>query len=129
MANNIDLNFASSRFRGHVKSLTALWLAFHERPRTALTAAELVDITGLSFEDVHARLTRTPELFLKLPPKPKSNTRYRLAMRVEHLTPEALDNYVRSAERSETRIVFAFAAAFIGLVGMLAVVVELSVRS
>jgi hypothetical protein len=123
---NIDFNFASPRFRGHVKSLTALWLAFHERPRQALTAAELVDITGLSFDDVHARLTRTPEMFLRLPPKPKTNTRYRLALRVEHLSPEALADYVRGAERSETRIVIAFAAALIGLVGMYAVVTALS---
>jgi hypothetical protein len=123
---NVDFSFAIPRFRGHVKSLNAMWLAFHERPRQALTAAELVDITGLTFEDVHARLTRTPEMFSKLPPKPKTNTRYRLALRVEHLTPEALADYVRKAERSETRIVVAFAAALIGLVGMYAVVTALS---
>src|SRR5262245_20209691 len=108
----LDLGFARSHFRGHAKTLNTLWLAFHERPRQALTTADLVDITGLPFEDVHARLSGTPEMFLRLPPKPKMNTRYRLALRVEHLTPEAAAEYVRTSARSETRIFLAFAAAF-----------------
>jgi hypothetical protein len=122
----LDLSFARLRFRGHERSLNTIWQAFHDRPRTALTAAELADITGLPFPEVHARLTQTPEMFLRLPPKPKTNTQYRLAMRVERLSPDAITAFIRSAERSETRILYAFVSAFVGLLALFVVVDVLS---
>jgi hypothetical protein len=122
----IDLGIARLRFRGHENTLNAMWRAFDERPRQALTAGELAEITGLPIEDIHARLTQTPEMFLKLPPKPRTNTRYRLALRVEHLAADAVVAYVRSVARSEMRIRVAFVSAFVGLVAMLFVAELLS---
>jgi len=119
MAAPLDLGIARLRFHGHEKTLNALWHAFNDRPRQALTAGELADITGLSIEDIHARLTQTPEMFLKLPPKPRSNTRYRLALRVEHQAADAVAAYVRSAARSEMRIRVAFVSAFVGMIALL----------
>ena len=115
----LDLGIARLRFYRHEKTLNALWKAFNERPRQALTTGDLAEITGLPIEDVHARLTQTPEMFLKLPPKPNTNTRYRLAMRVEHQAADAVAAYVRSVARSELRIRVAFASAFVGMIAML----------
>jgi hypothetical protein len=122
----IDLGLARLRFRGHETTLNAMWQAFNARPRQALTAGELAEITGLPIEDIHARLTQTPEMFLKLPPKPRTNTRYRLAMRVEHQSEETVTAYVRSVARSEMRIRVAFISAFVGLIAMMFVARMLS---
>jgi hypothetical protein len=122
----IDLGIARLRFRRHENTLNAMWQAFNARPRQALTAAELADITALPIEDIHARLRQTPEMFLRLPPKPRTNTRYRLALRVEHLSADAVDAYIRSNARSEVRIRFAFVSAFVGLMTMLFVARMLS---
>jgi len=122
----IDLSIARLRFHGHEKTLNAMWQAFNERPRQALTAGELADITGLSIEDIHARLTQTPEMFLRLPPKPRTNTRYRLAMRVEHQAAATVAAYVRSVAKSEIRIRVAFLSAFVGIIAMLFVAQFLS---
>jgi len=119
MAAPLDLGIARLRFHRHEKTLNAIWRAFNERPRQALTAGELAEITDLPIEDIHARLTQTPEMFLRLPPKPRTNTRYRLALRVEHQTADAVAAYVRSVARSELRIRVAFVSAFVGMIVML----------
>ena len=122
----LDLGIARLRFHGHETTLNAIWQAFNERPRQALTAGELVDITGLAIEDIHARLTLTPEMFLRLPPKPRTNTQYRLALRVEHSTADAVAAYVRSVARSEMRIRVAFVSAFVAMMALLLLAEALS---
>jgi hypothetical protein len=119
MAAPLDLGIARLRFHGHEQTLNAIWQAFNERPRQALTAGELAEITGRPIEDIHARLTQTPEMFLRLPPKPRTNTRYRLALRVEHQAADAVATYVHSVARSELRVRIAFVSAFVGMIVML----------
>ncbi len=107
------------RFRGHADTLNALCRCFHERPREALTAADLADRTGRTFADVHRRLTETPELFSSLPKTQTSNTRYRLTLRAERMSNEEIAKFIEAARRSETRIAAAFISAFVSLLVLL----------
>ena len=115
----LDLGIARLRFYRHEQTLNAMWHAFNDRPRQALTAGDLAEITGLPIEDIHLRLVQTPEMFLKLPPKPHSNTRYRLALRVEHLSADAVAKYLRSTARTEFGIRVAFVGAFATSIALL----------
>ncbi len=103
------------RFRGHADTLNALCKCLQEHPRQAMSAAELSELTGRPFTDVHQRLTETPELFTALPKTPTSNTRYRLTLRIEHKSTQEIANFIETQRRSETRIAVAFISAFVGL--------------
>jgi hypothetical protein len=80
-----------------------------------MSAAELSELTGRPFADVHQRLTETPELFTALPKTPTSNTRYRLTLRIEHKSTQEIANFIETQRRSETRIAVAFISAFVAL--------------
>jgi hypothetical protein len=103
------------RFRGHADTLNALCKCLQEHPRQAMSAAELSELTGRPFADVHQRLTETPELFTALPKTPTTNTRYRLTLRIEHKSTQEIANFIETQRRSETRIAVAFISAFVGL--------------
>jgi hypothetical protein len=103
------------RFRGHADTLNALCKCLQEHPRQAMSAAELSELTGRPFADVHQRLTETPELFTALPKTPTSNTRYRLTLRIEHKSTQEIANFIETQRRSETRIAVAFISAFVAL--------------
>ena len=103
------------RFRGHADTLNALCRCLQEHPRQAMTAAQLSELTGRPFADVHQRLTETPELFTALPKTPTTNTRFRLTLRIEHTSPQGIVDFIENQRRSETRIAAAFISAFVGL--------------
>jgi hypothetical protein len=103
------------RFRGHADTLNALCKCLQEHPRQAMSAAELSELTGRPFADVHQRLTETPELFTALPKTPTTNTRYRLTLRIEHKSTQEIANFIETQRRSETRIAVAFISAFVAL--------------
>ena len=121
MARPASISITQFRFRGHADTLNALCQCFRDRKRESLTAAQLADLTGRAFDDVHARLAQVPELFSQLPMKPKTDRRYLLTLRIERLSADDTAVFIETRVRSETRIAVAFAAAFIGLFVLLSV--------
>jgi hypothetical protein len=115
MARPASVPITRLRFRGHADTLNALCQSFHDHPRQALTAADLVEFTGRPFADVHQRLRETPELFTTLPKTATTNTRYRLTLRVERMNAQEVARFIDNAQRSETRIAVAFISAFVAL--------------
>jgi hypothetical protein len=103
------------RFRGRASSLNALCRAFREHPRQAFTANALADLTGLPFRDVYQRLAETPELFLPLPKKPNTNTRYRLTGNVERMDEEATRVFIEAQIRTETRLAVGVVSAIVAI--------------
>jgi len=92
------------RFRGHAETLNAICRCLQEHPKQALTAIVLVEYTGLGFENVHQRLTETPELFIALPRKPDTTTRYRLTSPVERMDEAQTRDFIEKQTRSESRL-------------------------
>jgi len=121
MARPSILSTTQFRFRGHADTLNALCQCFRDHKREALTAAQLADLTGRAFDDVHARLAQVPELFSQLPMKPKTNRHYLLTLRMERMSTDDTAAFIATRVRSETRIAVAFAAAFVALFVLLSV--------
>lgn len=92
------------RFVGRGATLNKLCGAFREHPKQALTAIVLTEYTGLGFENVHQRLTETPELFIALPRKPDTTTRYRLTSPVERMDEAQTREFIDKQTRSEARL-------------------------
>jgi len=92
------------RFVGRGAVLNTLCRAFREHPKQALTAIALAEYTGLAFENVHQRLTETPELFIALPRKPDTTTRYRLTSPVERMDDAQTHDFIGKQTRSESRL-------------------------
>src|SRR5512144_1573755 len=92
------------RFVGRGATLNKLCRAFHEHPKQALTAIVLTEYTGLAFENVHQRLTETPELFIALPRKPDTTTRYRLTSPIERMDEAQTRDFIEKQTRSESRL-------------------------
>ena len=126
MARPASISITQFRFRGHADTLNALCQCFRDRKRESLTAAQLADLTGRAFDDVHARLAQVPELFSQLPMKPKTNRRYLLTLRIERLSAADTAAFIETQARSETLIAFAFAATFLALLALLSVLTALN---
>jgi hypothetical protein len=92
------------RFVGRGATLNKLCRAFREHPKQSLTAIVLTEYTGLGFENVHQRLTETPELFIALPRKPDTTTRYRLTSPVERMDEAQTRDFIEKQTRSESRL-------------------------
>ena len=92
------------RFVGRGATLNKLCRAFREHPRQSLTAIVLTEYTGLGFENVHQRLTETPELFIALPKRPDTTTRYRLTGPVERMDEAQTREFIEKQTRSESRL-------------------------
>jgi len=103
------------RFRGKTRSLIAICAAFRAHPDRGLHPAQIARFTGLPINQVHDRLNRTPELFVRLPPR-EGITRYRLATSLAILSPEALETRILKAARAETLTLYAIVAIVIAII-------------
>lgn len=103
------------RFRGRSATLNRLCRAFREHPRQALTASVLAEYTGVPFRNVHQRLAETPELFLPLPKKRNTNTRYRLTGAVERMSDEETQAFIDGQTRAETRLAVGVVSAILAI--------------
>jgi hypothetical protein len=103
------------RFVGRGPTLRAMCGVFREHPGVGLSASEIAEYGKLGFRDVHQRLLDTPELFVRLPKRPDTNVRYRLASGLASQTPEAIDRFIADETRAETRLAAIVAAAFVAV--------------
>ncbi len=102
------------RFCGRGATLNTLCRAFRDHPQQALTAVVLMEYTGLAFENIHQRLTETPELFIALPRKPDTTTRYRLTSPVERMDDGQTREFIAVQTRRELRLaIFVVSVIFI----------------
>jgi len=103
------------RFRGRAATLNTLCRTFREHPRQALTASGLAEMTGIPYRDVHQRLSETPELFLALPKKPNTTTRYRLTGEVERMDEDEVRVFIEAQTRTETRLAIGVISGIIAI--------------
>ncbi len=90
------------RFRGRTSTLSRMCRAFREHPSQSLTAAEVADSTDIAFANVHQRLSETPELFVAVPKKKNTNSRFRLTTQLASMNEEETQVYIEEQSRIET---------------------------
>lgn len=98
----------SFRFRGKLRRLAQIYQCFLDHPSKAMHPIEIARHTGIGFAEVNARLTSTPELFVKLPRRPDGLTRYRLTSTAAARTPEDIEKFLIKAARKESFLLYAF---------------------
>jgi hypothetical protein len=86
---------------------------FRQHPGESLTAADLAARGGIDFRDVHQRLLDTPELFVRLPKRPNTSPRYRLATALAGSSPAEIAAFIDAASRAESRTAAIVIAAFV----------------
>jgi hypothetical protein len=112
------------RFRGRTSTLRRMCHAFREHPSQSLTAAEVAEYTDIAFANVHQRLHETPELFVAVPKKKNTNSRFRLTTQLASMGEEETQVFIEEQSRIETwlavRIVSALlaTAAIAGYLGV-----------
>lgn len=119
MSQLLGIPLGTFRFKGRTKALLQVCAAFLAHSTTGLHAVQVARATGLSLPYVNELLSRTPELFVRLP-KRDGITRYRLAPRFAGQAPDAIDAFVRSAARSESLTLYALLGIVVAVVAMVA---------
>lgn len=90
------------RFRGRTSTLSRICHAFREHPAQSLTAAEVSDYTDIAFANVHQRLRETPELFVAVPKKKNTISRFRLTTQLAGMDEEETRAFIEEQSRIET---------------------------
>lgn len=87
--------------------------AFRQHPTQSLTAAEVADYTAIAFAKVHQRLSETPELFVAVPKKKNTNSRFRLTTQLASKNEEEPPVYLEEQSRIETCLAVRIVSAII----------------
>ncbi len=99
------------RFRGKTARLLAIVDAFLADPNRGLAPTLIARQAGLPLYDVMRLLSRTPELFVKLPGRGDGITRYRLASSVAARDEAGIAAFVHRHARRENWIYYLLLSA------------------
>ena len=102
----------SFRFRGKLKRLARIYQCFIDHPGTGLHPTQIARYTGIGFQEVNNRLEAKPELFVNLS-KPDGITRYRLTTATTARSREEVEQFLISAGRRVSLVLYAFTAMLI----------------
>lgn len=101
------------RFRGRTSTLSRMCRAFREHPAQSLTAAEVAEYTDIAFANVHQRLRETPELFVAVPKKKNTNSRFRLTTQLASMGEEETLAFIAEQSRIETWLAVSIVSAIL----------------
>jgi hypothetical protein len=94
------------RFRGKTARILAIVDSFLDEPNRGLAPTHIARQAGLPLYDVARLLSRTPELFVKLPRRGDGITRYRLASSVAAQDEAAIAALVHRHARRENWVYY-----------------------
>ncbi|MCP5178600.1 MAG: hypothetical protein H6993_17050 [Pseudomonadales bacterium] len=95
------------RFRGRVRRLFDIYLAFKDHGHAPMHPMEVSRMANMSLAQASRSLEDTQELFVRLPKRPDGLTRYRLTSQVTQMTPEAVEALLNRLARRESLILYA----------------------